>query len=77
VEEGPDRWAPPVCDSGAQVPLVSGRKRGKGCWPGGADWAATSGPRWGMSRRREKRKEDGGVTAFGPQARGGGFFSFF
>ena len=40
VGDGSDRWAPPVCDSGAQDPLVSGRREVEGCAGVEASWAA-------------------------------------
>ena len=41
MEEGPDRWTPPVCDSRAWDPLVIGRREGRGAGAGmRASWAA-------------------------------------
>ena len=63
VGEGSDRWAPPVGDSGAQDPLVSGKKRG-----GMLAWEGKLGRGCRLGQREEERGE-GKVWAFGPISR--------
>jgi len=83
VEDGPNRWTPPVCDSGARDLLVSG------CSGEGRRAAAgllSSGPRnsWAVREKEKKGKEGsrprgvGGGKVTGPsgQNQRGESFSF-
>jgi hypothetical protein len=60
MEEGSDRWAPPVGDSGTRDPLVGGRREGENAGAGGE-----AGPRlaarWAEGKNRGER-----FWAFGP-----------
>ena len=54
MEEGSDRWAPPVDDSGTQDPLVGGRREGENAGVGGE-----AGPRlaarWAEGKNRGEK----------------------
>ena len=84
VEEGPDRWTPPVCDSRARDPLASGKDDGRvlalSCWAGSAvGWASS----WAAKVERREGGKKAGRAGRGeefwaePDSEGKRYISFF
>jgi len=67
VGEGPDRWTPPVCDSGPRDLLVSEKDEGRAlalrCWAGlAAGWRSAAGLVWQRAGRAPELDEEESAT---------------